>query len=207
MFDTSNLFGFLPIRPYEKDDLTMEEIQEVCIVSAFFGCVGYMAAVVTGMLLLALFTSCGSSKNIPVVQLCDSIRAEVVTNTVYVPDTQYVTLPAQIVERTTPDTASTIRTSFAESTAAIRGGLLYHVLYNLDVALPVQVQHKETVRDNIVYRKKEVAVPVIQMVEKPLSSWQLFRIWIGNIVLAVLAGGAAFWIFKKRTWWLRIFRR
>ena len=208
MFETNNLYGFLPIYPSNKEDLTIDDLRETCITTAVFGCAGYYMVVLATVLLCALFSACGSSRTIHEVQLRDSIRTEVITNTVVVTDTQYVKLPAQIIERATPDTTSTIRTSFAESTAAIRDGLLYHSIRNLETPVPVPVQHKETTRDSIVYREKEipVPVPVVKEVERQLSAWQQVRLWLGNLVFITIGITTFAWIIKKRAWWLRLLR-
>ena len=206
MLNPYDPYNIQPEMP-DMSELTPEQQEEVRVKVALYGCVSSFLIIIIGLALLALFAGC-RTKYVPVVELRDSIRTEVVTSTVYVPDTQYVTLPAQIVERTTPDTTSTLRTSFAESTATIRGGLLHHVLRNLEIPVPVPVQHKETTRDSIVYREKEVPVPVpvVQEVARPLSAWQQVRIWLGNVILAALGIAAGVWIFKKRTWWLRLLR-
>lgn len=206
MLNPYDPYNIQPEMP-DMSELTPEQQEEVRVKVALYGCVSSFLIIIIGLALLALFAGC-RTKYVPVVELRDSIRTEVVTSTVYVPDTQYVTLPAQIVERTTPDTTSTLRTSFAESTATIRGGLLHHVLRNLEVPVPVPVQHKETTRDSIVYREKEVPVPVpvVQEVARPLSAWQQVRIWLGNVILAALGIAAGVWIIKKRTWWIRLLR-
>ena len=143
------------------------------------------------------------------MELRDSIRTEVVTNTVIVNDTQFITLPPQTVERITPDTTSTLRIDYAVSSATVVNGLLHHTLTSTDTPVPVPVQHQVTTRDSIVYREKEVPVPtpVIQEVEKPLTSWQQFRLWLGNIILIALAIAATIFVIRKRTWWLRLFKR
>lgn len=169
-------------------------------------CVGIILTVVICALLTLLF-GCRSTRTI--VELRDSIRTEVVTNTIYIPDTQYVTLPPQTVERTTPDTTSTLRIDYAISTATIQNGLLHHTLSATNTPIPVPVQHQVTTRDSIVYREKEVPVPVpvVQEVERPLTSWQQFRLWLGNIILITLALAATIFIFRKRTWWIAILKR
>lgn len=158
-------------------------------------------------ILSGCFTSCRATRTVIVTER-DSTSTHVHTHTVFVPDTVLVPLPPDRVVITTPDTASTLRTSVAESHAAIRGGLLHHSLRNLPAPLPVPVQTKVVTRDSIVYREREVPVPypVDRLVEKPLTHWQQFRIHLANIMLIALALAAAIWALKKRAWWLRIFR-
>lgn len=155
------------------------------------------------MCLLAFFSSCRSTRTV-LIEVRDSTSTHVHHEVVYVPDTIPVVLPPQIVEHLTPDTIDTLRTGYAESVAKISDGMLFHSLRSLQNPIPVPVQHKETVRDSIVYREKEVPkeVPVVQEVEKPLTWWQQFRIHVANIVLWVLVIYAAFiavrfWLLKK----------
>ena len=164
----------------------------------FGSILGFVLAIIICAVLTALFSGCRSSRT--VVELRDSIRTEVVTNTIYVPDTQYVTLPPQTVERITPDTVSELSTDYAISTAAIHNGLLYHTLANAQTTIPVPVLHRETTRDSIVYREKEVPVPVPVVKEVPcsLTRWQQARLWIGNVVLIALGLAAAVFIFRIR---------
>lgn len=201
-FDNDILLYMENLKPEER-----EEIREEMTVFGVLGCGMYLLGLVIVLMVCALLSGC-KTKDSTVVELRDSIRTEVVTNTVIIPDTQYVTLPAQIVERTTPDTTSTLRISFAESTASIRGGLLFHSLRSLDTPLPVPVQHKETTRDSIVYREKEVPVPVpvVKEVERQFTTWQQIRLWLGNMVIVALGIASGVWIIRKRTWWLRLFR-
>lgn len=204
----NNPYGFdNDVFPSMKD-LTPEEREEIREKMTVYGCGLYLLGFIIVFMVCALLSGC-KTKYMPVVEIRDSIRTEVTTNTIIIPDTQYVTLPAQVVERTTPDTTSTLRISFAESTASIRGGLLFHSLRSLDTPVPVPVQHKETTRDSIVYREKEVPVPVpvVKEVERQFTTWEQMRLWMGNLVLVALALAAGVWIIRKRTWWLRLFKK
>ena len=81
-----------------------------------------------------------------------------------------------------------------------RGGLLHHTLTTKPTPVAVPVQHKETTRDSIQYREREVPVPVpvVQEVEKPLTGWQQLRLHLANILLVALLLAAAIWALKKR---------
>lgn len=149
------------------------------------------------LLLLALF-GCKTTKPATVVVVRDSIRTEVHTETVYIPDTIPVVLPPETVRVVAPDTLSRIQTSVAISEAAIRDGLLHHSIWNKQTALQVPVEHKETVRDSIVYKEKEkpVPYPVEKEVAKPLTWWQQLRLWLGNILLAAIIAAAGYGAFR-----------
>lgn len=162
--------------------------------------VGWIIAFVILFILCAL-SSCRSTRTV-IVEARDSTSTHVHTHTVFVPDTILVPLPPERVVITTPDTSSTLRTSVAESHAAIRGGLLHHELRNLDVPLPVPVQTKVITRDSIVYREREVPKPYPVEVEvpAPLTWWQHLRLWLGNIMLIALllaAGYGAFRLWRR----------
>jgi len=153
------------------------------------------------MLVLMALCSCKASKPATVVVVRDSIRTEVHTETVYVHDTIPVPLPKDSVGVATPDTTSRIETSVAVSEASIHDGLLWHSIWNKP-AIEVPVEHKETVRDSIVYKEKEVPVPypVEKEVEKKLTWWQQLRLWLGNILLVAIiiaAGYGAFRLWRK----------
>lgn len=158
-------------------------------------------------MLALLMAGCRSTRTV-IVEARDSTSTHVHTHTVFVPDTILVPLPPDRVVITTPDTASTLRTSVAESHAAIRGGLLHHELRNLPAPLPVPVQHKVITRDSIVYREREVPQPYPVEVEvpAPLTRWQRARLQFANTMLVALALAAAIWALKKRAWWLKLFR-
>ena len=173
-----------------------------------FGCLAAIIIWLVMSLLVVLVAGCQAPRTV-VVEVRDSTSTQVVTNTVVLTDTQYVTLPPQIVERTTPDTTSTLHTDFAMSTAGIHDGLLYHDLRTLQTPIPVEVQHTVTTRDSIVYREREVPkpYPVEVEVEKNLSWWQQARLHLANITLSVLSVMTAVWIVRKKSWWLGILRR
>lgn len=149
------------------------------------------------LFVLCTLSSCRSARTV-VVEARDSTSTHVHTQTVFVPDTILVPLPPERVVVTAPDTVSTLRTSVAESHAAIRGGLLHHSLHNLDAPLPVPVQTKIITRDSIVYREREVPVPYAVEVEvpAPLTWWQQLRLWLGNILLAALLLAAGYGGFR-----------
>ena len=155
------------------------------------GCLHGLASAVilfVAFLLCFLLGGCKTTKPATVVVVRDSIRTEVHTETVYVHDTIPVSLPNDSVGVATPDTTSRIETSVAVSEASIHDGLLWHSIWNKP-AIEVPVEHKETTRDSIVYKEKEVPVPypVPEYVDKPLSWWQKTRSKVGNVRLCLLA--------------------
>lgn len=153
------------------------------------------------LFVLCALSSCRSTRTVVVTER-DSTSTHVHTHTVFVPDTILVPLPPERVVVTAPDTVSNLRTSVAESHAAIRGGLLHHELRNLDTPLPVLVKTKVIIRDSIQYRERLVPKPYPVEVEvpAPLTWWQQLRLWLGNILLIALllaAGYGAFRLWRR----------
>jgi len=154
-------------------------------------------AIIIAMLVLLALCGCRTSKSATVVVVRDSIRTEVHTETVYVHDTIPVPLPKDSVGVVTQDTTSRLETSVAISEASVHDGLLHHSIWNKP-SVQVPVEHKETVRDSIVYKEKEVPVPypVEVEVEKELSWWQQLRLWLGNILLLAILAAAGYGVFR-----------
>ena len=159
-------------------------------------------------LFASMLSSCATTKPGTVVVVRDSIRTEIRTETIIVHDTIPVLLPRDSISVVTPDTTSRIETSVAISEAVIRNGMLWHSIWNKP-SVDVAVEHKETVRDSIVYREKEVPVPypVPQVVEKELSWWQQTRLKFANVMLIVLSCAAIYWLLKKKAWWLSLIKK
>lgn len=152
--------------------------------------------------IIMMLCSCRSPQTV-VIELKDSIRTEIRTETVYDTDTQYVTLPPQIAEIITIDTTSTLETDYAISTASITQGQLHHRLSNKTTPIPVEVQHQETSTTTTTHETHQVPVtPQPQIVEKEvpaqLSWWQQTRLHIADVVLIVLGIYVAVWLFRKR---------
>lgn len=182
------------MNPYDNNSWLEHEYDGIDPNDApLIGCLHGLASAVilfVAFLLCFLLGGCKTTKPATVVVVRDSIRTEVHTETVYVHDTIPIVLPPETVKVVLPDTLSRIETSFAVSEAALHDGLLHHSIWNKQTALQVPVEHKETTRDSIVYKKKEVPVPypVPEYVDKPLSWWQKTRIKLGNVMLCLLAG-------------------
>ena len=181
------------------DDSDRENREDMAYGRACVRGIFYILALFAVLFVLSLFcTSCKTTKPGTVVVVRDSIRTEVHTETVYVHDTVAAPLPKDSIVIATRDTSSHIETSVAISEAAICDGLLWHSIWNKP-SVDVPVEHKETVRDSIVYREKEVPVPypVTEYVEKDLSWWQRTRLGIANIAL-IAAGLWLVWFFIKK---------
>lgn len=128
----------------------------------------------------------------------DSVRVETVTVTTERIDTVTVELPVEVYRNVTRDTISTIRGSYASTTAEIRDGFLFHTL-DCRGDVPVVVKEVETVRDSIVYRDR-VQTKVVE-VAKPPTRWQRWQRnafwWLLAIVAVYAAARVGIRILKK----------
>lgn len=127
----------------------------------------------------------------------DSTRVEVRTETILVPDTVFLEIPAQTAERTTRDSVSHLENDYAVSDARINpDGSLFHDLRTKPQKKPVETDKKIERRDSVVYRDKAVQVKETISVPRELSTFQrcqIFGFWLllALIVLAVCLNRAA----------------
>ncbi|MBR1526849.1 MAG: hypothetical protein IJ640_09365 [Prevotella sp.] len=160
------------INPDLMKDLSPEDAQKVCCISL----IGYVVAMFVGLLLCALFGSCRSHRE--VIENNDSVRVEVRTNTIYVPDTIFVEIPSQKAERTTADSTSHLENEYSLSDARINpDGTLFHLLETKPQKKPVEFQKPITTNDSIEVRYKTQTKTV--EVEKKLSRWEKFKMDTG----------------------------
>lgn len=81
--------------------------------------------------------------------------------------------------------------------------VLMHRLEVMDSTLHVmqqQLQHSDSLLQSK-QTDRELTV------ERPLTVWQQVRMRIGEFLIVVSLIVIAVWLLKKRTWWLRIFKR
>jgi len=156
----------------------------------------YAVAILFALLLNLLFGSCGSAKCVECTT--DSVRVEVRTRIVYVPDTVIVEIPAQTAERTTADSVSHLENDFATSDARINAdGTLTHTLATKPQKKPVEFQKPVERKDSIVYVDREVNETSQQIVEveKKLSWWQQTEIYGFYVLLLLLVA-----TYRKPIW-------
>lgn len=151
-------------------------------------------------IVLFLFSSCRPGQQLVVVEARDSVRVEERVREVRVVDTVLVQVPPQREVVTVRDSSSHLENDYALSDARILAdGSLYHTLETKPrtdtLAREVGVQ----VRDSIVYREKVVPQPV--PIEKPIGWFTQLRLWLGNVMLVLIAGAVAWTaarLFLKR---------
>lgn len=150
--------------------------------------------------IVLLCSSCRTGQRLVVVEARDSVRVEERVREVRVVDTVLVEVPPQREVVTVRDSSSHLENDYALSDARILAdGSLFHTLETKPrtdtLAREVGVQ----VRDSIVCREK--MVPQVVSVEKELNWFAQLRLWLGNVMLVLIAGAVA-WaaarLFLKR---------
>ncbi len=143
---------------------------------------------------VVLIAGCGPCRRIAeqAAEERDSVRVETRYEYRERIDTVYVELPVYIERRIVHDTMSVIENDYARSTAIIRpDGDLYHDLETKPTKHPVAVTTKESVRDSIVYRDREVEKSVVVTREKEPTRWQrgqMTGFWVLlGLIIAVVA--------------------
>ena len=131
--------------------------------------------------LLFLSVACSTIKQ---VTPREQTTVEIRTETVYVPDTVYVQLPAVSQSVETLDTISVLENKFAVSEASVSGNVLKHYLEVKPVNEPVAIQKEIVYRDSVVLQK----VDVDHYIEIPaeLTAWQSFKIKLGGYAFALI---------------------
>lgn len=127
--------------------------------------------------------SCKTRKEF-VPTVVERINVETRFERIYETDTVYIDVPAQKYERETKDSTSYLETDFATSFARVTSdGLLFHNLQNKERSIEVPVDKVVERKDSIVYRDREVEVPV--PVEKKLTKWQEFKIEYAGLLMLI----------------------
>lgn len=157
--------------------------------------VSFMLAL--SIFLISILCSC-SPKIYPQAgtDVTDSVRIEVRTE--YRDTTIFVFVPDESVENTTSDTISRLHTSVAESVAEVRNGMLYHSLRNRDTA---RLQHHFRAPTKMVTKehKQLITNRVVVEVEKELSWWQKTTIYLGYVMMGLIAILVVLGVIKLKT--------
>ena len=93
-----------------------------------------------------------------------------------------------------------------ETTSSTDRQLLTVLSHRLEVMdSTVQQQNLQISRMDSLIRQqsKTIEIPV----EKPLSWLQQMQLWLGRLVLVALAVLAAWWLIRKKAWWLALLRK
>ncbi len=147
-------------------------------------------------IVLLLFSSCRTGK-IVVVEGKDSIRIEERVREIKVTDTLFVAVPMQKESTTVRDSMSHLENDYAVSDARITAdGSLYHSLETKARTDTLTGEVSVQAKDSIIYRYK-LNTKVVT-VEKPLGWFSQMRLWLGNVMLVLIAG-ASIWAVARFT--------
>jgi hypothetical protein len=118
----------------------------------------------------------------------DSTRVEVRTQTILVPDTVFLEIPAQTAERTTRDSVSHLENEYATSDARINpDGSLFHDLRTKPQKKAIETEKKIEKRDSVVYRNRYLKVKEKVSVPRDLTKFQKCEIFGFWFLLAIFA--------------------
>ena len=146
-------------------------------------------------IVMLLFSSCRTGRQVVVVEARDSVRVEERIREIKVTDTLFIAVPPQSIERTTADSTSHLENDYAVSDARINpDGSLYHSLETKARTDTITGEVSVQVRDTTIYREK--VIPKVVTVEKKLNWFENMRLWIGNVILA-LAGLSVLYVIMK----------
>ena len=124
------------------------------------------------------------------VEARDSVRVEERVREVKVTDTLFIEVPRQAAERTTADSSSHLENDYALSDARILAdGSLLHTLETKPRTDTLTRELSVQAKDSIIYREKVVPQPV--PIEKPIGWFTRLRLWLGNVMLALISGAVA----------------
>ena len=149
-----------------------------------------ITSLITFTLALLLFSSCRPGQQLVVVEARDSVRVVERVREVRVVDTVLVQVPPQREVVTVRDSSSHLENDYALSDARILAdGSLFHTLETKPRTDTLTREVGVQVRDSIVYREKVVPQPV--PIEKPIGWFTQLRLWLGNVMLVLIAGAVA----------------
>lgn len=179
------------LNPELMKGMKPEEAQKLGCCTA----IGYIAAIFVGLLICALLGSCRSHKDV-VNETRDSVRVEVKEKIVYVPDTTYITIPAQSAEVTVKDSTSHLENEYAESDARINpDGTLFHSLATKPQEKPVEFQKPIVSKDSIRVETKWRTRTITKEVERKKTWWEQTKSY-GFYVLVLLT----LFRYRKKIW-------
>ena len=145
-------------------------------------------------IVLLLFSSCRTGRQVVVVEARDSVRVEERIREIKVTDTLFVEIPGQKESTTVRDSVSHLENDYAVSDARINSdGSLYHSLETKARTDTLSKELTVQAKDSIIYRYK-LNTKVVT-VEKGLSDWQKIQIR-GFWIFLILTSG--YIIIRKR---------
>lgn len=142
------------------------------------------------LLLLGILLACSCGVQKPSIVVKDSVRVEIHERIVH--DTAYFAIAPSEQSVVSRDTTSHLENEYAETDAAIRGGLLFHSLVTHPKTIQVPVT--TIVHDTLKIEAKENTIYVD--VPRQASKWENFLEVCGYILLGLVFLFFAFVVIK-----------
>lgn len=187
------------MNPFDVNDMNNQFFDQLeSEGSTKFGCLSstcYLFLIMAVLLFCSFFCSCSSQKNM-IAETKDSIVVHTKTEIVYVPDTTYITIPAQTSEVVVKDSVSHLENEYATSDARINAdGTLYHFLATKPQEKPVEFQKPIVTRDSIRTEVKWRTNTKVVEVERKKTWWeQTTSYGFYALVLLIIV------IYRKQIW-------
>ena len=147
--------------------------------------------------LLFVVAGCGAYKRLPIAEQNDSVSVVIQERVIFKDSLVYVEIPTESESAILPDTdTSRLETSLAQSEAWVAGGQLNHTLrHKPDVRLPKIISIPVYLRSE---ETKSIAERIIvKEVEKDLTTWQSFRMTLGNLFIICVIVLLFFMLVRK----------
>lgn len=209
-------------------ELKPEDRDAIHVTAALFGCAVYVAALIVALLICVLFGSCTTHREVTSVeqhsihdlmQRMDSVistrqvirqdsswrelimsqfkslREHNDTSHTFVVDTAGRVIKETLVIRTE-------RESNSETDRQEREVLIHRLEVMASTLSVMQLQFSHI--DSLMQSKQ---TSIKQYTKSSLTFWQRARLWFANVVLVALIIAAVVWAWRRRAWWLRLFRK
>ena len=209
-------------------ELKPEDRDAIHVTAALFGCAVYVAALIVALAICVLFGSCTTHREVTSVEqhsihdLMQRMDSVISTRQVIRQDSSWRELIMSQFQsiREHNDTSHTfvvdtagrviketlvIRTERESNSQTDRREreVLIHRLEVMDSTLSVmQLQFSHI--DSLMQQRN---ISTTRYVQRSLTFWQQARLWLANTVLVALIIAAAVWAWRRRAWWLRLFRK
>ena len=227
MYNPIHHFDDMQVLP-DMSKLTQKEKEEVRARYALYGCSAYAVGIILVIIICFLIGSCSTSKEVSSVEyhrvenLMQRMDSVINTRQVIRQDSSWRELIMHQFQslRERNDTSHTVvvdtagrviseriiirteRESNSETDRQERQ-VLIHRLEVMDSTLTVMQQQFSHI-DSLMQAKNTT---ITRYTQSTLTSWQQVRLWLANVVLVALFIAAAVWAWRKRAWWLRLFRK
>lgn len=151
--------------------------------------------IIIAIVLLPFLLGCGPTRVVR-VDTNDSLKVTLRTEIVWRDSTVWVDVPEFDLRNDTRDTTSTLRAFFAESTASITDGVLFHSLRSISGIWGVNIKVPTLRRDSVVYRNFRTT-DVVE-VDRDFTTGERLFMTLGKIFVGVIFGFLTYYIIRKK---------